>query len=143
MKPRSLNSRHTEALREDMIPLFLTFFVGAAVLTLLGQNQGTTALIYFISFTTLFRIWLIVSPLTFKNASIGMRKMGLRIVDKDGNCPPAKDILYRQLSLECQIEYFEAALNDQDVGVVGFKSTGTHIVYIGDENEDCRHEMDL
>ena len=81
-----------------------------------------------IIFTTVTGVW-IFRPLMFKNATIGMKIFGLRIVDKDGNCPPPKMILYRQMNFvalakECRALY----LNNEDMDYLGLNTVGTHII---------------
>ena len=72
-----------------------------------------------------------LKPLLFKNASIGMRLVGLRIVDRGGDCPPAKMILYRTVNfITLGKEWKKRWLADEDLYYWGLYTVGTHIVEV-------------
>ena len=82
----------------------ITFFVVALTvfLPMIVVNPGSKFGYYEIYIAALACILLIfpisaLSPLLFKNSSIGMRMVGLAIVGADGYRPPLKIVLMRQL----------------------------------------------
>ena len=82
------------------------------------------------------------SPLLFKNVSIGMRSMGLAIVNKDGCRPPLKIILMRQLLFYSQAKDFlwksNRPFNTIHQLSDGFKYFGTKITCINVDDSETK-----
>lgn len=82
-----------------------------------------------------------LAPLVFKNFSIGMRSLGLAIVNEEGYRPPLRIVLMRQLFFYNQSKKILWKLNRLFMTMPelndGFEYFGTKIVYIGDDDSVC------
>ena len=69
-------------------------------------------------------------PLTFKNASPGMKLLKLKIVDENGNCPSKKQIIKRGIqSPRWASANFKCLLLGEDTSEWELKNWGTCIVH--------------
>ena len=127
-----------------MIDAALYLALGITALTLfLNMNllYGEAILVFYILFS-LMTFYMVLSPLQFKNASLGMKLMGLRIVDIKGGAPSRRAILSRSLSIiAIAKEDWPRILCGEDMDGVGLRSTGTQIVFAtgarGEASGEC------
>lgn len=110
--------------------IFACLLVSPIIILTMDYENTFLKILFNLFFTMpLVYCFFMFSPLIFKNASIGMKFMGLMLVDENFNVPSVKLIMRRWILLpRWALEYFKSIFNENTTNEWELEYLGTQLV---------------
>ena len=125
-----MSTRLRFALTIDFLCICALIFPIIVIAEYINNGTLTDLIMIFIAFPVIYCAY-IFSPLIFRNASIGMKLLGFRIVDEDFGIPSVKLILKRGVwAPRLSLEWAKSIFTGNDTSAWELKHLGTQIVYV-------------